>query len=33
MESRFPALAANPSRLNAVMTARINYAGVLFAKA
>jgi putative zinc finger/helix-turn-helix YgiT family protein len=33
MESRFPALAANPSRLNAVMTAKINYAGVLFAKA
>lgn len=33
MESRFPALAAHPSRLNSVMTARINYAGVLFAKA
>jgi putative zinc finger/helix-turn-helix YgiT family protein len=33
MQSRFPALAANPSRLNSVMTSRINYAGVLFAKA
>jgi YgiT-type zinc finger domain-containing protein len=33
MQSRFPALAANPSRLNTVMTARINYAGVLFSKA
>ena len=32
MKSRFSALAANPSRLNNVMTNRINYAGVLFAK-
>lgn len=33
MQSRFPALASNLSRLNTVMTARINYAGILFAKA
>jgi hypothetical protein len=33
MQSRFPALATNPSRLNTVLTARINHAGVLFAKA
>jgi putative zinc finger/helix-turn-helix YgiT family protein len=32
MESRFPALAADPSRLNIVMTARINHAGILFGK-
>lgn len=32
MQSRFPALAVNPSRLNSIMTARFNYAGVLFDK-
>ena len=32
MESRFPALAGDPSRLNSIVTARFNYAGVLFAK-
>ncbi len=31
-ELMFPVLAANPGRLNTVMTSRINYAGVLFAK-
>lgn len=32
MQSRFPVLAANPSRLNYAVTARFNYAGVLFDK-
>ena len=33
MQMRFRVLASNPSRLNAVMTDRTNYAGVFFAKA
>jgi putative zinc finger/helix-turn-helix YgiT family protein len=32
MQSRFPALAGNPSRLNALVTTRRNYALILFAK-
>jgi putative zinc finger/helix-turn-helix YgiT family protein len=32
MQSRFPALAANPNRLNSVMTGRYNHALVLFDK-